>query len=66
MDLRVGDVVEMRKNHPCGSSRWEILRTGMDLRLRCLGCGRMVMLPRAKVEKSIKRVLPPEEGIPVT
>ncbi|GFN22912.1 MAG: DUF951 domain-containing protein [Thermoanaerobacteraceae bacterium] len=66
MDLHLGDIVEMRKTHPCGSSRWEILRTGMDFRLRCLGCGRLVLLPRTKVEKSIKRVLSRGEGTPVT
>ncbi|WP_338824537.1 hypothetical protein MHOCP_01350 [Moorella humiferrea] len=56
MDLRVGDIVQTRKKHPCGSDRWEILRVGMDFRLRCLGCGRLILIPRIKAEKSIKRV----------
>ncbi|MGI9861041.1 DUF951 domain-containing protein [Moorella naiadis] len=58
MDFHVGDIVQTKKNHPCGSDRWEILRVGMDFRLRCLGCGRMILIPRIKAEKSIKRVLP--------
>ncbi|MFO7942268.1 MAG: DUF951 domain-containing protein [Bacillota bacterium] len=59
-DVRVGDVVVLRKPHPCGSDRWEILRIGADFRLRCLGCGRLVMLPRSKVERRIKRVIRPD------
>ena len=47
----VGDIVRMKKPHPCGSSEWEILRVGMDFRLRCLGCGHMVLLPRQKFER---------------
>lgn len=53
----LGDVVSMRKQHPCGSNEWEILRIGMDFRIRCLKCGRMVMLPRVKFEKNVKAVL---------
>src|SRR5690606_780948 len=53
----LGDVVQMRKPHPCGDDRWEVLRTGMDFRIRCLGCGRMVMVPRRKFEKSVEAVL---------
>lgn len=55
MDLSVGDIVEMKKKHPCGGSRWEILRAGMDFRIRCLTCGHLVMLPRVKFEKGVKR-----------
>ena len=51
----------MKKTHPCGSDLWEVLRTGMDLRLKCLGCGRMVLLPRRQAEKSIKKILAREE-----
>ena len=58
MDINVGDVLQMKKNHPCGSREWKVLRVGMDFRLRCLGCGHEVMLPRAKAEKNIKKVLP--------
>ncbi len=56
MDIRVGDLLTMKKQHPCGSERWLVLRSGMDFRLRCLGCGHEVMLPRAKAEKNIRRV----------
>jgi len=57
MDLHLGDIVELRKMHPCGSNRWEILRTGMDFRLKCLGCGRLILIPRSKLEKSLKKVI---------
>lgn len=56
MDLHIGDIVKMKKAHPCGSQEWEILRTGMDFRIKCLGCSHEVMLPRKKFEKSIKSV----------
>lgn len=57
MDIKVGDVLQMKKNHPCGSREWKVLRVGMDFRLRCLGCGHEVMLPRVKAEKNIKKIL---------
>lgn len=57
MELYLGDVVQCKKSHPCGSDRWEILRVGMDIRIRCLGCGRVVMLPRGKFEKTVKQIV---------
>ena len=57
VDVRVGDVLELKKEHPCGSRRWLVLRVGMDFRLRCQGCGHEVMLPRSRAEKSIKRIV---------
>lgn len=57
LKLHLGDVVRMKKTHPCGEDRWEILRTGADIRVRCLGCGRMLLLPRRKLEKSIREVI---------
>lgn len=57
MDVRLQDILIMKKSHPCGSDRWLVLRTGMDFRLRCCGCGHEVMLPRSKVEKNIKKIL---------
>lgn len=57
MQFSIGDIVEMRKKHPCGSFQWEILRIGMDFRLKCLGCGRLVMLPRSKFEKRVKKIV---------
>lgn len=56
MDIRVGDVLVMKKPHPCGEHRFAVLRVGMDFRLRCEGCGHEVMLPRLRVEKNIRRV----------
>lgn len=53
----VGDVVKMKKQHPCGSSEWEITRTGIDFGLKCLGCSRHVMVPRPKFEKSVKAIV---------
>ncbi|HIU63949.1 MAG TPA: DUF951 domain-containing protein [Candidatus Avacidaminococcus intestinavium] len=53
----VGDVVRMKKAHPCGSYEWLITRTGMDFGLKCRGCGRFVMIPRIKFEKGVKCVL---------
>lgn len=58
MDIAVGDILEMKKEHPCGSRRWQVLRVGMDLRLRCEGCGREVLLPRRKAEKAVKKLIP--------
>ena len=57
MDVRVGDILELKKEHPCGSRRWQVLRVGMDFKLRCQGCGHELMLPRSKAEKNIKKIL---------
>ena len=62
MDLRLGDVVRLKKRHPCGSFEWEITRLGADIGLRCLGCMRCVLLARSKVEKRIKSVARPAAG----
>ncbi len=56
MDIQVGDKVEMKKPHPCGSKEFEILRIGMDFRLRCVGCGHEFLAPRHKIEKNIRKV----------
>lgn len=63
MELHLHDMVELKKEHPCGSRRWEVMRVGMDIKLRCLGCGHEVMAPRRKVEKSIKRIVTEEENV---
>ena len=57
MDLKAGDRIEMKKQHPCGCKTFELLRVGMDFKIKCEGCSREVMLPRKKVEKNIKKVL---------
>ena len=56
MEIQVGDILVMKKPHPCGASRWLVLRTGADLRLRCTGCGREFMVPRNKIERRIKQI----------
>lgn len=56
MDIQVGDILTMKKAHPCGSKEWTVLRTGADFRLKCLGCGHEVMGPRSNFEKNIKQV----------
>ena len=56
MDIHVGDTLKMKKAHPCGSQEWAVLRVGMDFKLRCMGCGHELMLPRSKVEKNIRTV----------
>ena len=56
MDIHVGDVLELKKQHPCGSKEWTVLRVGMDFKLRCNGCGHELMIPRSKAEKAVKKV----------
>ncbi len=56
MDIRLGDILTMKKAHPCGSREWEVLRVGMDFRLRCVGCGHTIMIPRSKAEKNIRGI----------
>ena len=57
MNVQVGDILEMKKNHPCGANRFAVLRVGMDFRVRCVKCGREVMAPRAKIERNIKKII---------
>lgn len=57
MDVKLQDILVMKKAHPCGEKRWLVLRTGADFRLRCLGCGHEVMTPRFKVEKNIRQII---------
>ena len=61
MDVRIGDTLQMKKQHPCGNDRFLVLRSGMDFRLRCTKCGREVMVPRVKAEKNIKKINRDEE-----
>lgn len=61
MDIRVGDVVKLKKQHPCGSYLWEVLRIGMDFRLKCEGCGHQIMIPRKQVEKNLRQLIRKEE-----
>lgn len=61
MDIQVGDKIKLKKAHPCGSFEWDVLRTGIDFRLKCCGCGHMLMIPRKQAEKNIKAIIKPEE-----
>ena len=56
MDIKVGDTLIMKKNHPCGENRFSVLRVGMDFKLRCQKCGHEIMIPRSKAEKGVKQV----------
>lgn len=56
MDIKVGNIVRLKKQHPCGSSEWEVLRIGADFRLKCLGCGHQIMIARKLVEKNVKEI----------
>ncbi|HUT19276.1 MAG TPA: DUF951 domain-containing protein [Anaerolineae bacterium] len=62
MDLKVGNVVRLRKQHPCGGFEWEIVRIGADIGLRCLKCRRRVLVPRSKIEKRIRKIFSDEEA----
>jgi len=57
MELQVGDILHMKKAHPCGTCDWELLRVGQDLKMKCTGCGHLVMAPRRQIEKKIKRII---------
>lgn len=57
IQFRIGDVVQMKKQHPCGSSEWEVLQLGSDMRVKCRGCGRIVLIARPKFLKGAKKVL---------
>ena len=54
---KIGEIVELKKQHPCGSKQWEITRVGADFRIRCLGCDHQVIRPRPKFEKSVKKII---------
>ena len=62
MDVRLGDTVYMKKPHPCGTNAFEVLRVGIDFRLRCQCCGRELMITRSKAEKNIKKIERKDEG----
>lgn len=62
MDIQLGDIVKLKKPHPCGSSEWEVIRVGMDFKLRCLGCGHLVMVSRKLVEKNCRGIRKPDAG----
>jgi hypothetical protein len=55
--FHLGDIVQMKKPHPCGTNEMEIIRMGMDIRIKCVGCKHSILIPRAKFEKNMKKVL---------
>lgn len=57
MDIKVGDILELKKPHPCSNKSFVVLRVGMDFKIKCQKCGREVMVPRAKIEKNIRKVI---------
>lgn len=57
MNLEAGTIIKMKKPHPCGFNEWKILRTGMDFRLKCCGCGHQIMMPRKQVEKGFRGII---------
>lgn len=61
MEIQVGDIVKMKKKHPCGSNEWKVLRIGIDFRLQCMGCDHMIMVARSKIIKNIKEVITKKE-----
>ncbi|MBQ5545373.1 MAG: DUF951 domain-containing protein [Clostridia bacterium] len=64
MDVRVGDRLDMKKTHPCGSKQFDVLRVGMDFKIKCCGCGHEIMAPRGKIEKNIRKIF--RDGEPLT
>ena len=56
MEFHIGDIVKLKKKHPCGSFEWEILRVGADFRLKCMGCDHQIMIARKLVEKNVKEI----------
>lgn len=55
--LNIGDIVRLRKAHPCGSVDWKVMRTGMDFRIQCLGCQHQAWIPRVKLERNLKEII---------
>ena len=57
LEYKLGSIVEMKKQHPCGTNKWEIIRVGADIKIKCLACDRSIMLPRVEFNKKIKKVI---------
>lgn len=63
-EIKLNDVLQLRKPHPCGSQRWKVVRLGADIGLECLGCERRTLLTRRKLARRFKHIVPPEELSP--
>lgn len=55
--FNLGDIVELKKTHPCGSKEWEVIRLGADIKAKCCGCGRIIMMPRTQFTKDVKKII---------
>ena len=56
-EFQIGDILEFKKEHPCGSNKWKVIRTGVDMKLECVGCKRVVMIARVELNKKIKKII---------
>ena len=65
LNYQVGDTISLKKGHPCGENKWEILRTGVDIKLNCLGCDRQIWLPRIQFEKRVRKILLDDKWISI-
>lgn len=65
LNYELGDVVTLKKGHPCGENRWEIIRTGVDIKLKCLGCGRVIWMSRMDFEKRVRKILVDDKFISI-
>ena len=63
MEINIGDIVQMKKSHPCQNDIFKVFRVGMDIKIRCMKCGHEIMLPRAKFEKSVKKFIEKNDNI---
>jgi hypothetical protein len=61
-DYKLGDILELKKTHPCGGKSWKVIRTGVDFKLECTTCGRVIMIPRVDLRRKVKKLL--ERAIP--
>lgn len=62
MEINVGDILKLKKQHPCGSREWEVLRVGADFRIKCVGCGHQIMIARRALEKNVKEIAPGKQA----
>ena len=62
-EYKLGSIVIMKKQHPCGTNKWEIIRIGTDIKIKCLNCNRTIMLPRVEFNKKLKKVVTDENEI---
>lgn len=61
MNYNLNDIVIMKKEHPCGTNKWQIIRIGLDIKIKCLQCNRIIMMPRIEFNKKVKKVIKNEE-----